>query len=201
MIGGIVPRPIAWVSTRSADGVDNLAPFSFFAGVGSNPMTLLFCPANRADGTEKDSLRNAKPRAEGGTGEFVVQIVPVALAREMAASAAELEPERSEFDLVGLERAPSVRVSPPRVRRAMVAYECVTEQVIRTNPGAPGGGNIVIGRVVLVHVADEALGERGHIRPEVLDAVGRMGGTLYCRTRDRFELPSGESALGLPPVV
>jgi len=74
LIGTIGPRPIAVVSTISVDGKPNLAPFSFFAGVGSNPMTLLFCPANDADGNEKDSLRNAKPASEGGTGQFAVSV-------------------------------------------------------------------------------------------------------------------------------
>lgn len=195
LIGAIVPRPIALVSTVSAAGVRNLAPFSFFAGVGSNPMTLLFCPASTSDGGEKDSLRNAKPRAEGGTGEFVVNIVPHAIAAPMAACAEPLPPEESEFDLSGLTAAASVRVAPPRVAESPVAFECVTKQVIRTNPGAPGAGNIVIGEVISVFVRDDTINERHHIDPAKLDAIGRMGGLGYCTTRDRFEMPMGRAAL------
>lgn len=195
MIGAIVPRPIALVSTLSPGGVRNLAPFSFFAGVGSNPMTLLFCPANKPDGTEKDSLRNAKPVSEGGRGEFVVNIVPHANARAMASCAEPLGPEESEFDLSGLTPIASAKVGPPRVEQSPVAFECTTTQVIRTNGSAPGAGNIVIGEVVSVYVRDDAVNERFHIDPAALDALGRMGGLGYCTTRERFEMPMGRAAL------
>ncbi|MEI7657892.1 MAG: flavin reductase family protein [Phycisphaerae bacterium] len=191
MIGAIAPRPIALVSTRSVDGKDNLAPFSFFSGVGSDPMLLLFCPANKPDGTEKDSLRNAKPKAEGGTGEFVVSVVPERLAASMALAAEPLPHGESEFDLTGLAPAPSSVVGPPRVAESPVSFECVTRQVIRTNPGVASGGNIVIGEVVRVHVDDGAINERLHLNADVLDLVGRMGGLSYCRTRDRFDLRMG----------
>lgn len=195
LIGSIVPRPIALVSTVSGAGVRNLAPFSFFAGVGSNPMTLLFCPANKPDGTEKDSLSNAKPAGEGGTGEFVVNIVPAAIASRMAACAEPLPENESEFDLSGLTPIPSSKVRPPRVEQSPVAFECVTRQVIRTNGTAPGAGNIVIGEVVSVYVRDDAVNDRLHVDPARIDAIGRMGGTGYCFTRDRFEIPMGRDAL------
>lgn len=195
LIGAVVPRPIALVSTVSASGVRNLAPFSFFAGVGSNPMTLLFCPANKPDGTEKDSLRNAKLPSEGGTGEFVVNIVPASIAEQMAACAEPLSAHESEFDLSGLTPAASSTVRPPRVEESPVAFECVTRQVIRTNGTAPGAGNIVLGEVVGVYVRDDLINERFHIDPAKLDAIGRMGGLGYCRTRDRFEMPMGRDAL------
>ncbi len=195
LIGAIVPRPIALVSTVSRSGVPNLAPFSFFAGVGSNPMTLLFCPANKTDGTEKDSLRNAKPEGEGGIGEFVVNIVPASIAAQMAACAEPLPEHESEFALSGLTPRSSARVRPPRVEQSPVAFECVTKQVIRTNGAAPSAGNIVIGEVVSVYVRDDAVNERLHIDPATLDAIGRMGGMAYCHTRDRFEMPMGREAL------
>lgn len=195
LIGAIVPRPIALVSTVSGTGVRNLAPFSFFAGVGSNPMTLLFCPANKPDGSEKDSLRNAKPVADGGTGQFVVNIVPAAIASRMAACAEPLPENESEFDLAGLTAIASLKVRPPRVEQSPVAFECITRQVIRTNGTAPGAGNIVIGEVVSVYVRDDAVNERLHIDPAILDSIGRMGGTGYCFTRDRFEMPMGREAL------
>lgn len=189
LIGAIVPRPIALVSTVSPDGKHvNLAPFSFFNGVGSNPMTLLFCPANHDDGREKDTLRNCKPASEGGQGEFVVNVVRHDFTAKMNACAAFLPPEQSEFDVSGLAREASSVVKPPRVAIAPVAFECETVQVIRTNPGQPGGGNIVVGRVVHVYVDDAVINERLHIDAAKLDLVGRMGGQTYCTTRDRFEL-------------
>lgn len=195
IIGAIVPRPIAFVSTVSPKGEPNLAPFSFFNGVGSDPMTLLFCPGNRADGSEKDTLRNAKPAAEGGTGEFVVNAATESYAREVAAAAEDLEYGDSEFELTGLSTAPSRVVKAPRVAESPVAFECVTTQVVRTNPGAPMAGNVVLGRVVHVHVRDDLVDERLHVDPEVLRAIGRMGGLGYCTTRDRFEMPRGRAAL------
>lgn len=199
LIGAIVPRPIAFISTASPDDSSvNLAPFSFFSGVGSNPMTLLFCPANKPDGSEKDTLRNCKLREEGGTGEFVVNIASEAYIRKVAAAAEPLPYGESEFALAGFTVAPSIKVKPPRVAESPVAFECRTVQVVRTNPGVPGAGNIVIGEVVHVFVRDDLINERMHIDPARLDAVGRMGGLGYARTRDRFELPRGQAALEKP---
>ncbi len=196
LIGCIVPRPIAWVSTISPDGGSiNLAPFSFFNGVGSNPMMLLFCPANKPDGTEKDTLRNCKCVSEGGTGEFVVNIATSKLAKQMAATSEPLPYGQSEHELAGLTMEPSAVVRPPRVLQSPVAFECTTMQVIRTNPSMPAGGNIVIGRVVHVVVQDDLINDRKHIDQSRLDAIGRMGGLGYTRTHDRFDLPMGREAL------
>jgi flavin reductase (DIM6/NTAB) family NADH-FMN oxidoreductase RutF len=199
LIGAIVPRPIALVSTVSPAGEPNLAPFSFFNGVGSDPMTLVFCPGNKPDGSEKDTLRNCKPVSEGGTGEFVVNVATEAYPREIAAAAEVLPYGESEFELTGLDSAPSRRVKPPRLVASPIAFECVTLQVLRTNPGAPAAGNLVLGRVVYVHLRDDLVNERMYVDPEKLRAIGRMGGFGYCRTGDRFEMPRGRTALNLPP--
>lgn len=198
LIGAIVPRPIALVSTLDAQGRTNVAPFSFFAGVGSNPMTLLFCPATSPDGSEKDSLANSKPPAEGGTGEFVVNVVSDAFVRKAIATSEPLPHGSSEFDAVGLTTAPSRVVRAPRVAESLVAFECRTLQVIRTNPGAPSSGNIVLGLVVHVYVSDTIINAKLHVDPAALDAVGRLGGMNYCHTRDRFDIPLGLAALNAP---
>lgn len=196
LIGGIVPRPIALVSTRSDGGLDNLAPFSFFVGVGSNPMTLAICPANKPDGSEKDTLRNCAPEAEGGTGRFVVSIAHESLARRLAAAAEALPFGESEFALSGLTPAPWEGGFPvPRVAECRLAYACETRQVIRTNPGAAAGGNLVLGEVVAVYADDALVDERMRIDQERLGALGRMGGLQYCRTTERFELAPGRGAL------
>ncbi len=197
MIGAIVPRPIAFVSTISNEGLPNLAPFSFFNGVGSNPMTLLFCPANRPDGSEKDTLRNCKPVADGGTGEFVVNVASESYALAVAAAAEPLPEDESEFDMVGLASSRSRVVRPPRVTESPVAFECQTTEVLRTNPGRPGGGNVVLGRVVHVFVRDDLVNDRMHVDADKLAAIGRMGGIAYVRTRDRFEMPAGSAALDI----
>ena len=196
MIGSIVPRPIAVVGSCAPDGSEpNLAPFSFYAGAGSDPMCLLFCPANRPDGSEKDSLRHAKPRAEGGAGEFTVAVATESLIRQVVSCAEELRPGESEFDLSGLKPVPGTKVRAPRVAESPIAFECRTLQVIRTNPGRPSGGNIVIGEVVWIHADPALIDERLRIDPDRLQAVGRMGGMDYARTRDRFALPWGAAAL------
>ena len=198
LIGSIVPRPIAFVSSQSVDGRLNLAPFSFFNGIASNPMSLLFCPANKADGSEKDTLRNVAPEAEGGVGGFVVNIVSESFERQMAACAEPLDYGESEFELSGLTPAPSVRVRPPRVAESLVSFECRTMRVIRLAPGVPAGGNVVIGEVVLIHASVSVVNERYHVNADVLKAIGRMGGLGYCRTSDpknRFEMPMGRGAL------
>jgi flavin reductase (DIM6/NTAB) family NADH-FMN oxidoreductase RutF len=198
MIGAIVPRPIAFVSTVSTAGEPNLAPYSFFNGVGSNPMTVMFCPANDTDGGEKDTLRNCKPRSEGGTGEFVVNLAVEEYRREVAAAAEPLPHGESEFELTGLATAASRVVAPPRVAASPLAFECRTVQVVRTNPGQPAGGNLVLGEVVHIHLADDLVNERFHVDPDRLRAIGRMGGLGYCSTRDRFDIPRGRRALESP---
>jgi len=198
LIGCIVPRPIALVSTLSLEGRANLAPFSFFNGVGSDPLTVLFCPTNKPDGSEKDTLRNCKPVAEGGTGEFVVNASVEGYARELTACAEELPYGQSEFELTGLASAPSSIVKPPRVARTPWAFECRTLQVVRTNPGRAAGGNVVIGQVVRIHIEDALVDARLVVDPAKLAAVGRMGGISYCYTRQRYDLPPGREALLKP---
>jgi len=200
LIGGVTPRPIAVVSSLSPQGEPNLAPFSFFNAISSDPMSLMFCPSKHAMNREKDTLLNVRPQDEGGTGQFVVSICSVSWVREMAASAEPFGHGVSEWPHVGLTMHPSVRVAPARVAEAKVSYECETVQIVRlpsdAGPGRAGpGGNIVIGRVVHIYVDDGIINERLHIDPSGLDAVGRLGGVGYCTTREHFELPHGLGAL------
>ena len=192
-IGAIVPRPIAWVSTKSEAGVSNLAPFSFFSGIASEPYSLLFCPSNKPDGSEKDTLANAS-----ATGEFVVNIVTEAQALQMSATAENLPDGESEFDFAGLIEAPSVVVKPPKVAGAPVSFECRTREIVRLAPGMPNGGNVVIGEIVQVHVDDAIIDDRYRIDPAKLAAVGRMAGLTYCPTRQRVDIPFGAKALDAP---
>ena len=156
---------------------------------------LAFCPATDAKGSDKDTLRNVRSPEHGGTGEFVVNIVTEPIARQVAAAAEALPYGDSEFDLTGLTPIASSVVKPPRVAECPAALECVTRQVVETNPGVPSSGNLVLGEVVRVHATDGLLNERHHTDPEKLAAFGRMGGPGYCTTRDRFELPWGRAAL------
>ena len=198
MIGAIVPRPIAVVGTCDASGRPNLAPFSFFTGVGSEPMALVVSVANPPGGAgEKDTLRNAKPESEGGTGTFTVSVATEALITRIVACAEPLAHGESEFALAGLTPATGTRVRAPRPAESPLTFECVTQQVVRMAPGVPGASNLLIGRVVLVHVQDGLVDERMRIDPARLAAVGRMGGIEYCTTQERAAIPSGRGALGL----
>lgn len=198
LIGGVVPRPIAVVSTLSPGGRLNVAPFSFFAGIGGNPMSLLFCPANRPDGSNKDTLRNLIDGTADGSGsgaEFVVSVASAAIIRRVVACAEELPYESSELELSGLTPAPSLVVRPPRVAESPMAFECRVRQILRLSPGAPSGGNVVIGEVLSVHTETGVADDHCHVDPAVLDAIGRMAGLTYCTTRERFEVPWGAAAL------
>ncbi len=183
MIGAIVPRPIAFVSTISVDGVLNLAPFSFFAGICANPPTLCFAPGNRADGSLKDTLLNVE-----ATREFVVNVVSEDFKEQMNACSADVPPEVDEFAFSRLTPVPSDCVRPPRVAESRIQMECRAIQVLRISSGSLGG-NLVIGQVVRFHVADEVLRDGFKIDAGVLRAIGRMGGPSYCRTTDRFDMP------------
>lgn len=198
MIGGITPRPIAFVTSQSPHGLVNLAPFSFFNATGPSPMTLMFSPVTKSDGSQKDTLRNVALPDQGGIGEFVVNLAVEAYARQVSASAAELPFDDDELELVGLTAAPSVKIRPPRVAESPVAFECVTTQIIPMDPGRPASGNVVFGRVVHVFVRDDVIDERFWIDPEKVATIGRMGGHTYTRTRERFDLPNGLDTLKLP---
>jgi flavin reductase (DIM6/NTAB) family NADH-FMN oxidoreductase RutF len=185
MTGIIVPRPIALVSTVDANGVANLAPFSFFSGVGSAPPTVLFCPTLRSgSGTlheRKDTLRNVEE-----TAEFVVNVVSSAISDAANTTAAEVAPEVDEFQLAGLTPLASEVVRPPRVAESPAHMECKLLQVIYTGRSA-ASGVIVLGEVVRFHVRKE-LESDFRVDPAGLDAVGRMAGNTWVRTHERIEL-------------
>lgn len=183
MIGAITPRPIAWVSTLSPNGIANLAPFSFFNGVAASPPALVFSPVNRRDGTKKDTVRNLEQ-----TPELVVNVVDFASRELMNATSAELDYEVSELERCGVPSAPSVKVRPPRVATSPVSFECVVHQIVPVGEG-PFAANLVIARILLVHVADRVRTADGRLDPAALDTIGRLGGDGYARTTDRFAMP------------
>lgn len=181
MVQLITPRPIAWVSSISEAGVTNLAPYSFFNGVGANPPSVLFCPVNRRDGSQKDSLINVLE-----TGEFVVNVVSSANAELMNQTSADFDSEISEFAELDIATSDSIKVKPPRVAASLAQFECKLLQHIELAKG-PAGANVVIGEIVMLHVDDSIINE-GIVLPSDIDTVGRLGGKSYAKTTDRFEL-------------
>jgi len=178
----IVPRPIAWTSTLNEDGSANLAPFSFFTGAGSDPpMCLIVVSRRKRDGVEipKDTWRNIER-----TGEFVIHVVSDALGPAMNETSADFQYGVDEFEAAKLTKIPSERVAPPRIAEAPVAMECRLDRIVETGRGPTA---VIIGEILLWHVRDDLVVE-GRVDMERLDAIGRMGGSLYTRTRDLFTM-------------
>ncbi len=181
-IGFINPRPIAFVSTRSADNVLNLAPYSFYNMVCGNPPVVLFCPTVRRTGGSKDTLANIQ-----ATREFVIATVSAPIADRMNQCAADVPPGVSEFDFSGLTPAPATKIQAPLVQESPCNLECTLRDVISIGDG-PGSGNIVLGDVLAIHVADEVLGPDELVDPHKLSTVGRLGGAWYCNVAEPYEL-------------
>lgn len=182
MIGVIVPRPIAFVSSLDEHGVRNLAPFSYFTGCSANPPVVCFVSAVRSGPLPaKDTLRNVLT-----TKEFVVNIVSEDFADKMNLTSAEVAPDVDEFALSGLTPLPSELVSPPRVAESRVHMKCRLRQVLHISD-KPGGGSLVLGDVLRFHI-DESIIDGHKVDPDKLNAIGRMGGPTYVRTHDRFDM-------------
>jgi flavin reductase (DIM6/NTAB) family NADH-FMN oxidoreductase RutF len=191
LVNGLVaPRPIAWVSSEDRSGVRNLAPFSFFNGFSTQPPTIAIGPGSR-QGVNKDSLRNIKE-----TGEFVVNVVSYELAVRANQSSAEFSADVDEWDVAGVTAAASDDVRPQRVAEAPASLECRVHTIVDLGTDETPTNSVVIATVTRFHVRDEIL-DGYRVRPEILDAVGRMGRNLWCTTRDRFDLPR---PAGVDPV-
>lgn len=183
LLSCVLPRPIALVSTISADGVPNLAPFSFFNGVGSNPPAVIFSPCTKADGTEKDTIVNLR-----NVPEFVVNVVPFDIRLAMNEASSPSAPEVDEFQAAGFTPLPSDFVRPHRVAESPVHMECRLAQIVKVGDG-PLSANICIGEILCFHIASTHLLENGTVDVTRMDVVGRLGGEDYSTIRDRFTLP------------
>ncbi|MGA9867606.1 MAG: flavin reductase family protein [Acetobacteraceae bacterium] len=183
LVSTVVPRPIAWVTTRDLDGSLNAAPFSFFNAVSGDPPVVCFGIGGRAPGDAKDTGGNIRR-----TGEFVVNLVSHELAQHMNVTAIEFGKEVNELAQAGLTTAPSHRVKPPRIAEAPVSMEC--ERLVIVDIGVDRA--VILGRVVAMHINDDCILDpvRCHVDTPRLDLIGRMhGGGWYARTTDRFEMP------------
>lgn len=183
LLSAVVPRPIAFVSTISADGIPNLAPFSFFNGVGSNPPAVIVSPCTKADGTSKDTLVNLR-----AVPEFVVNVVPFSIKEAMNEASFAFPPEVNEFEAAGFTPLPSRFVRPARVAESPVHLECRLRQIVPVGDG-PLSANICIGEVLCFHIADSHYLPDGTVDVNKIDLVARLGGEDYATIRDRFTLP------------
>jgi flavin reductase (DIM6/NTAB) family NADH-FMN oxidoreductase RutF len=180
LIGSVVPRPIAWTSTVSGEGVHNLAPFSFFTVASRNPPMLCISVGPRTDQPPdtKDTLNNIAEM-----GEFVINIVSLPLSNSMYESSGAHPPKADEFEKAGLTPAPCEVVTAPRVEEAAVSMECLLDRMLQL-----GTDHLVIGRMVRFHVRDE-LYKNGRIDVAKLQPLGRLAGN-YTKVESIFELPS-----------
>ncbi|MGB2607139.1 MAG: flavin reductase family protein [Candidatus Sulfotelmatobacter sp.] len=188
LLNSVAPRPIAWVSTISASGQPNLAPFSFFNAVCVDPPLLAFAPglrrpkqAEAGRGNAKDTLRNIRE-----TKEFVVNIVTFELAEAMNLTSGEYDASVNEFEVAKVTPEPSKVVRPPRVAESPVNFECTLHQILDFS-SAPTSSSLVIGQIVSIHMNDAHLKD-GKLDRNSLDLIGRMGGIQYTRTTQRFEM-------------
>ncbi len=169
-----MPRPIGWVSTISADGIHNVAPFSFFNAFAANPAILGFSPASTDDRPQKDTLANVR-----ALGEFVINIATEATLPQMDRTGLVYPPEVDEFVVAGLTPAPSRVVEPPRILESPINFECTLFKLVPLGNG-DGSATLVLGRAVYLHVDDSVL-RNGRIDPALLHPVSRMGGPYYAR--------------------
>lgn len=183
LIGSIVPRPIAFISTVSKEGRGNLAPFSFFNGVSSNPPALMFAIAARPDGAMKDTLRNIID-----TNEFVVNSVSEWMIEPTVYSAGDFPSEINELEEVGLTPIASDVVIPPRIKESAIQFECTRYADLQVGDGSPGSSTVIVGKIERFHIASH-LYKNGRIILEHLKPVGRIGGTGYTTVAEAFNLP------------
>ena len=183
MIGSIVPRPIALVSTTSNDGINNLAPFSYFNGVCSKPPTIMFAPARRGwDGKEKDTLINIR-----STKEFSINIVSEDIGEKMVKCSTDYEKEVDEYYKSGLSPLSSKKIKPPIVSESKISLECILNQIVQIGKEDAGSGFIVIGTIVLFHIDDEVY-DNGRIILDKLQPLGRVAGNGYVRSTNAFDI-------------
>jgi len=183
LIGSVLPRPIGWISSINDQGQPNLAPFSFFNIVCANPPTILFCPMVRSgDNQLKDTLQNIRE-----TGEFVVNIVSGELVEKMIKTSVEAPYGVNEFDYAGLTPKLSSVVTPPRVAESPIHFECKLNQIIDISLN-PGGGSVVIGTIVHMHIDERLMIGEDKIDLARLTPIGRLAGNSYVRVTDIFDI-------------
>jgi flavin reductase (DIM6/NTAB) family NADH-FMN oxidoreductase RutF len=181
LVGFIIPRPIAFVTTLGRDGVANAAPFSFFNVFGENPATVVLGIQMRPDGTMKDTGRNILE-----TGEYVINMVDEAIAEPMNVCAVDFPPGVSELEAAGLTLEPSRAVKPGRIAEAPVAFECRHVHSVTFRPDR----SLIIGEVVWMRARDDVIDPQTlRLRPEAYHPVGRLYGNMYSRQSERFEIP------------
>ena len=178
MISGIVPRPIAFVSSVSKKGNLNLAPYSFFNGFGANPPIVGFSPSlSGRTGLPKDTLLNIKE-----TKEFTISIVNSRMVGQVSLASCEYDRDVDEFDKAGVKKEKSLIVKPPFVKESPFVMECKLYDIIHLGD-KPASGNLILGEIVMFHISEQILDDQNKVDPVLLDAISRMGGSWYSQSK------------------
>ena len=194
LLAAVAPRPIAFASTIDGEGKVNLSPFSFFNVFSANPPVMIFSPSRRGrDNTTKHTFDNIKQ-----VPETVINIVNYPIVEQVSLASTEYDQGVNEFVKAGLTQVPSEKVKPPRVGESPVAFECLVDDVIELGQDG-GAGNLIISRVVMIHIQEKYLDKKGRLDTKAIDAVGRMGGNWYCRASGDalFEIPKPLQSKGM----
>lgn len=182
LTGSVIPRPIGWISTVDANGINNLAPFSYFNAVGEDPPHVMFS-TTRGNNTNKDTLNNVLEN-----GQFVVNMVTEELAEKMNTTAQTLPSDVDEFQFAGLTPIPSKLIKPMRVKESLVTFECEMVHHYFLENHKNGGSCIVIGRIVMMHFDDSVLLDNYKINLENYKPIARLAGSNYSKLGELFQI-------------
>ncbi len=182
LTGAVIPRPIGWISTVDQNGINNLAPFSYFNAVGEDPPHVMFSTV-RGNDTNKDTLNNVF-----SNGQFVVNMVTEELAEKMNITSQSVASDVDEFDLANLTPIPSVKIKPMRVKESPITFECELVHHYFLENHKNGGACIIIGRIVMMHFADDVLLDNFKINIETYKPIARLAGSNYSKLGELFSI-------------
>ena len=185
LTGSIIPRPIGWISSISEDGINNLAPFSYFNMLGDDPPHVMFS-TRRDNDKNKDTLNNVL-----ATKQFVVNMVTEDTVEQMNTTSQSIPSDESEFDLANLTPIPSIKVKPMRVKESKIHFECELVHHYFLEGHQQGGACVVIGRIVMMHFDDSILLDDYKINLETYKPVSRLAGSNYSKIGEMFSIKRG----------
>ena len=182
LTGSVIPRPIGWISSISEHGVNNLAPFSYFNAVGDDPPHVMFS-TGRGNNTNKDTLNNVL-----ATKQFVVNMVTEELTEQMNSTAQAVHSDIDEFELAGVTPIPSEKIKPKRVKESPITFECELVHHYFLEDHKHGGACVIIGRIVMMHFADDVLLDNYKINLENYKPISRLAGSGYAKIGEIFSV-------------
>lgn len=182
LTGAVIPRPIGWISTVDQNGINNLAPFSYFNAVGEDPPHVMFSTV-RGNDTNKDTLNNVL-----SNGQFVVNMVTEELAEKMNLTSQSVDSDVDEFELANLTPISSLKIKPMRVKESPITFECELVHHYFLENHKNGGACIIIGRIVMMHFSDDVLLDNFKINLETYKPIARLAGSNYSKLGELFSI-------------